>query len=143
MLTWKSSGGIRMIIEKEPTKKDEDIAWGEEVIRNMRQDGIWCLPEPLFVHYQVDHANKTVRLLTPLASGFASSFHEHLKRAFSTVGWETISLLPQERLLSKLWVVLCLFFIALNVYWYLYQPLWVLLTAAFVAGFYYSHIWRW
>jgi hypothetical protein len=63
-----------------PTKFD--ITWSENLIRVMKQDGVWSTKDGLSV-YKFDHKNKT--LIAVLRHN--SELHERIQIVFSKLGW--------------------------------------------------------
>ena len=62
---------------------EEDIQFGQHLIRITKQGGVWAAPKGICV-YELDHENKTLieRVPSPLAE-----FRKKTKILFQTLGW--------------------------------------------------------
>ena len=78
---------------------EEDIQFGQQLIRTIKQGGAWAAPQGRCV-YEFDHENKTLieRVPSPVAE-----FREKTKILFQTLGWvvqdsdlEPVEWLPPE-----------------------------------------------
>ena len=63
---------------------EEDIQFGKQLIRTIKQGGVWAAPQGVCV-YEFDHENKTLieRVPSPLAE-----FRKKTKILFQTLGWD-------------------------------------------------------
>jgi hypothetical protein len=65
------------------TPDEEDIQFGQQLIRTTKQGATWAAPQGVCV-YEIDHENKT--LIERIPSPFAE-FREKTKILFQTLGW--------------------------------------------------------
>ena len=84
---------------------EEDIQFGQQLIRTIKQGGTWAAPKGVCV-YEFDHENKTLieRLPSPLAE-----FRKKTRILFQTLGWtvQDSDLEPPHipaELVERLWV---------------------------------------